>query len=107
MNKVKTGSRTEKFWSEHVKKWQRSGRTQVAYCQTHRLKPSQFGYWARKTIAGTVSRPDKFVEVQKDKIQGESPVNYQISLPGGSEIRIIAGIENIRDILKAVRETVC
>lgn len=34
-----------KYWVEHYQKWQSSGQTQQAYCESLGLKRRQFEYW--------------------------------------------------------------
>ena len=36
------------YWSQHVKTWQKSGLTQVRYCQQHQLNQQTFTYWKVK-----------------------------------------------------------
>jgi hypothetical protein len=46
----KTTMATDKatFWRNHLKGWQSSGMSQIAYCQQHGLKIHNFHYWRRR-----------------------------------------------------------
>jgi hypothetical protein len=39
-----------RFWHKQVQQWQRSGATQVQYCQEHKLSVAAFRWWHRKLV---------------------------------------------------------
>lgn len=88
------------FWRDHVATWQASNLTQKAYCETHRLRYSTFGYWVRKLRTLNEDRRESasgFVAVTMAPADGA----LVLALPNGLEIR---GIEAnnlglVRDLL--------
>ena len=87
------------FWQDHVTTWQASDLTQKAYCETHGLRYSTFGYWVRKLRAPSVDRESAsgFVPVTLSPADG----GLVLALPNGLEIRgIEAGnLSLVRDLL--------
>jgi hypothetical protein len=40
------------FWTEKVRKWQRSGKTQAAFCRVEGLNPNSFHGWKQALLSG-------------------------------------------------------
>ena len=76
-------------WVKHIAQWQSSGKTQVAYCQTHGLKLHQFAYWRSKLKADQAPAREAsnaaaaFVPVSIDL---QSPSGLVLYLPNGYRI---------------------
>ena len=99
MSQSKPNDRSQ-FWQAHITAWQTTGQSQKAYCHTHRLSYSAFGYWVRKLRTASMEHPPRttgFVPVSVPPVNG----GLILSLPNGAEIR---GIEAdnlglLRDLL--------
>ena len=53
---------------KHVKQWQNSGLTQIAYCNKHNIRPHVFSYYKKKfsltsTPVDSLEAPGRFVPV--------------------------------------------
>ena len=47
----------KEFWQNHIEEREKSGLSQVEYCQAHKIALSTFGYWKRKLNQGTNAKP--------------------------------------------------
>lgn len=45
------------FWQKHIDEYEKSGLSQVDYCQAHKIPLSTFGYWKRKLNQGVKAKP--------------------------------------------------
>ena len=80
------------YWSNHIKQWQTSGKTQSDYCQQHQLKLHQLHYWRRvfkdapASQAGGNDHPvsNGFSPVQLvQPSDSNNPFDLTIELPNG------------------------
>lgn len=78
------------FWSGHLKAWERSELTQVAYCVKHNLSIKSFGRWRSLELAAPpVSKPRELTLVpvsvgastQSGTIRLYSPGGWRIEFP--------------------------
>ncbi len=78
----------------HVKDWQHSGLSQIAYCQEQGISFSKFNYWVRK--ARPVEEPaGGFVSIKVDghgTARSAHPVMELIS-PGGSRLNFYGAVD--------------
>jgi len=71
----------------HVKEWQQSGMSQIAYCQEQGISFSKFNYWVRKArpsaepTGGFVS-----IKVEQHPIQRSAQPLMELISPGGSRL---------------------
>lgn len=73
-------SRRGHFWLNHVLEWQRSGVTQVQYCQEQNLSVATFRWWNRHLIRSNRVRSPQ------EGFQTEPATTFtEILMPGGSE----------------------
>jgi len=87
-----------RFWHKQVQQWQRSGATQVQYCQEHKLSVAAFRWWRRKlvhdqTVPGSRkrSRPASvptFTEIRIPHGSETAAYAYEIVLPNGAHVRL-------------------
>src|SRR5512145_2009209 len=80
--------RTEQHthWQQWISRWQQSGQSQAAFCNTHDLVYHQFTYWRRKvaTADATPSGPSGFVAVQR---RDHLAPGLILPLPSGIQIQ--------------------
>jgi hypothetical protein len=88
-----------RFWRKHIQQWQRSGATQVQYCQEHDLSVPAFRWWHRKLVDDQLapgprkrSRPASvptFTEIRIPQ-SGEAAAAYayEIILPNRTQLRL-------------------
>jgi hypothetical protein len=69
-----------RFWHKHVRQWERSGATQVQYCQEHKLSVTAFRWWRRK-LAGDPPVPGP----RKGSRPASVPTFTEIRIPQGGE----------------------
>ena len=69
-----------RFWSKHFQQWQRSGATQIQYCQEHDLSVPAFRWWRRKLTHG-----HPMVDSQKELPPALVPTFTEIRIPQGGE----------------------
>lgn len=84
-----TQSQKQVFWQKHLRAWESSGVTQVAYCRRHRLSLANFGYWRKRDSKSTVTAPAIIPVVREPVIAGvqlRSPGGWQIALPSSPAI---------------------
>lgn len=87
-----------RFWRKQVQQWQRSGATQVQYCQEHKLSIAAFRWWRRKLVddppvpgSRKRSRPASvptFTEIRIPHGSETAPYAYEIVLPNGAHVRL-------------------
>jgi len=87
-----------RFWHKQVQQWQRSGATQVQYCQEHKLSVAAFRWWRRKLVDDLPapgprerSRPASvptFSEIRIPHGSETAPYAYEIVLPNGAHLRL-------------------
>jgi hypothetical protein len=87
-----------RFWHKQVQQWQRSGATQVQYCQEHKLSVAAFRWWRRKLVddppapgsrkrSRSASVPT-FTEIRIPHGSETAPYAYEIVLPNGAHLRL-------------------
>lgn len=92
-------SQKQRFWQTHIRAWQDSGLSQVAYCQANQLSVSSFGYWRRRGRASASSPPAVIPVVRESAVGGmqlRSPGGWQIVLPPS------LGVDVLRAVLAAL-----
>jgi len=87
-----------RFWHKQVQQWQRSGATQVQYCQEHKLSVAAFRWWRCKLVDDLPapgprkrSRPASVPTFTEIRIPqgGETAVYaYEIVLPNRTRLRL-------------------
>ena len=81
-------SRTEQHahWQHWISRWQQSGQSQAAFCDTHNLVYHQFMYWRRKVEPDVAAPlfPSGFVTVQR---QDHAAAGLMLTLPNGVQIQ--------------------
>ncbi len=88
-----------RFWHKQVQQWQRSGATQVQYCQEHKLSVAAFRWWRRQLADDQPARvPEKrsrpvsvptFTEIRiPEGSEAAAPYAYEIVLPNGAHLRL-------------------
>jgi transposase-like protein len=88
-----------RFWRKHVQQWQRSGATQIRYCQEHDLSVPTFRWWRRKLTHGhPVVDPQKelptspvttFTEIRiPEGGAAAAAYAYEIILPNRTQVRL-------------------
>jgi hypothetical protein len=87
-----------RFWHKQVQQWQRSGATQVQYCQEHTLSVAAFRWWHRKlvddqTAPGPRKRPHPasvptFTEIRIPRGGEAAAYAYEIVLPNRTRLRL-------------------
>lgn len=91
-----------KFWKKHIKKWQKSGLSQSAYCREKDLHPNLFSKWKRK-IGEKVPESTALVQLP---VQFHSP--QPIELVYKEDYRIVcSGQEQMKQIIASLRELEC
>ena len=90
-----TSSEKQTFWKQHIEGWRSSGLSQKAYCESHCISVSNFGYWRKrfakpgKLIPVTVARPRGVVNIHL-------PSGVRIELPAESLVEVIPLIDRMR-----------
>jgi hypothetical protein len=79
--------RTESEWRAIVARYERSGTSEVAFCQKAKLSRASFRKW-RERLAGPES-PAGFVEWVTPEVVEESTARgeFELTLPGGAVLR--------------------
>ncbi len=49
-DKKQESENQNEYWDKELKKWEKSGKTQAAYCRDKKLSPHVFSYWKKKRI---------------------------------------------------------
>lgn len=86
-----TQAKRKRAWKQHIKDWQASGLSGMAYCQQQSLTYARFVYW-RKRLTEPVaalkqSVPSGFAKVAAVSVSdSESSESLTVSLPGGVSI---------------------
>ena len=70
-----------RFWRKHIQQWQRSGATQVQYCQEHDLSVPAFRWWRRQLIPS--GHPVR--DAQKRVPTAPAATFAEIRIPQGGE----------------------
>jgi hypothetical protein len=108
-------SHKERFWRDHLRRFQASGLTVRDYCARHRLAEPSFYGWRRTLaqrdqVAAPIPEPAVTflpVEVQPDQLG--SLVAFELVLANGRLLRIPPDIEprRLRDLLVVLEEPSC
>jgi len=87
-----------RFWHKHVQQWERSGATQVQYCQEHKLSVAAFRWWRRQLADDQPvlaprkgSRPasdSTFTEIHIPHSGAAAAYAYEIILPNRTQLRL-------------------
>lgn len=92
------------YWKNHIRAWQTSGLTRVAYCQREGIKPTSLDYWRSLAGAdpaqGALAKPAirgnglTLVPVRViDRPHALVPEVIRLKSPSGWEIHLPAQIE--------------
>ncbi len=78
--------RTESEWRALVSRQERSGMSEVAFCQRSKLSRASFRQWKQR-LAETES--PAFVEWVSPEVVADdsSPAEFELTLPGGAVLR--------------------
>ena len=94
----------EKFWLDHIQRWEIGKQSQVAYCAEQNISFATFGYWRKQfnRRAKVLSNPG-FIEAQTSSNNSKAPV-VQILLANGVRIGVSheAPIIMIQEIFKMI-----
>ena len=120
----------ESRWRKHVAEQRRSGETVRQYCQQNALSESSFWFWKRelarrarekgaglkdghikrRSSDGSQPRRDRAVSsLIPVKIDSAWSLPIEISLPGGTTVRVAAGcdVSTLRTVLAALETVRC
>lgn len=87
MNKSADRSEQQAHWQRWITRWQASGLSQAAFCDTHDLVYHQFTYWRRKAAIESYHAsptPSGFVAVQR---LDHAPSGLILTLPNGIQLQ--------------------
>jgi len=79
------------LWAGHIKSWQKTDQSQMAYCRTHDLNYHRFTYWRRKFASTEQARPSVRSGFVPVKACSTMPQALTATLPNGVILRGIAG----------------
>jgi hypothetical protein len=106
----------ERFWRDHLKRWQNSGLTIRDYCARHRVSEPSFYGW-RRTLAqrgpdseaAAVELPVTFVPVEVQPDFPAAPPILELVLANGRLLRIPPGIDlgQVRELLAVLEGASC
>jgi transposase len=106
----------ERFWRDHLKRWQNSGLTIRDYCARHRVAEPSFYGW-RRTLAqrgldaeaAAVELPVTFVPVEVQPDLPAAPPILELVLANGRLLRIPPGSDPdfVRDLLTVLEDEPC
>lgn len=99
---VSTVKKKHFFWNDHIQRWEESGLSQPAYCETHGIKLSTFSYYRYIYLKSQQrSSPVGFVSIKPKVENAPLSVNsLQLLLPNG--IRVMVAPEVPEHLLKMV-----
>ena len=106
----------ERFWRDHLKRWQGSGLTIREYCARHRVSEPSFYGWRRTlaqrdddTTATAVEPAVTFVPVQVQNDLPVTPPVLEVVLANGRLLRIPPGIDlgPVRALLAVLEDESC
>jgi hypothetical protein len=86
-------SKTE-YWRQHIKAWQESDLSQIAYCASQDIKVHNLSYW-RKRLNDTSS--NKLIRVGV-------PTQITVRLILGSKVIIELPTDHVADMLVSLRD---
>jgi len=69
-----------RFWHKQAQQWQRSGATQVQYCQEHKLSVAAFRWWRRQ-----LADDQPVLAPRKGSRPASVPASTEIRLPQSGE----------------------
>lgn len=99
---------TQRLWSERIVAWQKSGLSQVAYCQQHQLTYGTFIYWRsylKKHSSGhKVSVPSTFIPITI-KADKATPLVLQIAEQYRIELRPGFDPHLLTQIIQVIQHT--
>ena len=86
MTKSTVRSEQHAHWQHWITRWQASGQSQAAFCETHNLVYHQFTYWRRKAEpdAPAALGSSGFVTVQR---HDQIALGLTLALPNGMQIQ--------------------
>ena len=86
MNQSTLRTEQQAHWQHWIARWQQSGQSQAAFCDTHNLVYHQFTYWRRKAEPDTPDSvcPSGFVTVQR---HDRTATGLTLTLPNGMQIQ--------------------
>ena len=90
-------------WQKHIEGWERSGLTQVIYCQQHAISLASFGYWRTRLKRVQPDKNDleietRFLPVQLMSSQHEALLtlrtsqNLSIDVSSGFDPRLLKAV---------------
>jgi hypothetical protein len=82
------------YWQQHIKAWQESDLSQIAYCTSQDLKVHNLTYWCKR-----LSSPSR-----NKLIPLEVPVPSTVRLILGSQVVIELPADHVADILVSLRD---
>jgi hypothetical protein len=82
------------YWQQHIKAWQESDLSQIAYCTSQDIKVHNLTYWRKR-----LSSPSR-----NKLIPLEVPVPSTVRLILGSQVVIELPADHVADILVSLRD---
>jgi hypothetical protein len=82
------------YWQQHIKAWQESDLSQIAYCTSQDIKVHNLTYWCKR-----LSSPSR-----NKLIPLEVPVPSTVRLILGSQVVIELPADHVADILVSLRD---
>jgi hypothetical protein len=78
------------FWSDHIKRWEGSGLSQIDYCRANNLSRHHFTYWKCKN--NRKNNPVKFISVvTKSSTSSLNSIIEPLKVHVGDKYRIEVG----------------
>ncbi|MFT6097744.1 MAG: hypothetical protein ACJAYF_000277 [Arenicella sp.] len=84
----------KEYWQQHIKAWQDSGLSQVAYSTSQDLKVHNLTYWRKRL---NVPSPSKLIPVR-------IPASTTVRLILGSKVVIELPTNHVADVLVSLRD---
>ena len=77
------------FWAAHIKRWEKSGLSQIDYCRANDLSRHHFTYWKCKN--SRKNNPVKFVPVVAKSSPSSQNITEPLKVQVGDKYRIEVG----------------
>jgi transposase len=100
-----TPEQKRRHWQAHIKSWQQSGLSQVAYCREHGLKKHQFTYWKKRTHKKDHDIAFVPLRCSQNLPALVNPSKICLTTPNGYTLELSRGFDHIvvRQLLNTVR----
>jgi len=97
MEQSKRGRLSQEQWQEHIEQQQKSALSIGAYCQEHKLTPSNFYAWRKRLSVCDLPKSGKFIQLKPKDIAAQAiriitPEGYRLEIDSGTELAYIRSI---------------